>query len=285
MAGFTKLHSKIVYSSVWREPMHVRIVWITMLALANQDGVVEGAANGLAHLAGVTIDEFQDAIGVLCGPDPHSSDGTTGERVEKVPGGWFIINHANYRDVRTREQIKTAERVRKHRERQRESLEDCVTVTGVTVGNAVKRRSASASASESAAVAGTEPDGLAVPSKPKTKVERPDDVPEQVWDDWLALRRAKKAPCSKTALTRFRSEASKAGLSLSEAMEIAVQNGWQGFQAAWVANRGANGQKINPITHSLPPGSYGTLEDYDDDGWGDTVAKMLEEDRKNGTNA
>lgn len=77
------------------------------------------------------------------------------------------------------------------------------------------------------------------------KVTKPDDVPQQVWDDWLVLRKAKKAPVTDTALKRLRSEAGKAGLSLSGAMEICAQNGWQGLQAGWI--------KRNPDAKSHQP--------------------------------
>lgn len=146
--GYTKLHAKIINSSIWEEPVHVRIVWITMLALADQDGIVEGAVNGLARLSRVSLEECQEALERLMGPDPYSSDNTTGERVEAVPGGWFIINHANYRDKQTREQAMTAERVRRYRERRKQDA-PLPSVTTVTANacNAPKRASASASAS------------------------------------------------------------------------------------------------------------------------------------------
>lgn len=115
--GYTKLHSTILDSSVWLEPAHVRLVWITMLAMADQHGVVHASVGGLAHRARVTKEEAADAIARFLGPDPDSRDRTTGERIEEVPGGWLVLNHANYRDRQTREQALTAERVARHRAR------------------------------------------------------------------------------------------------------------------------------------------------------------------------
>lgn len=66
---------------------------------------------------------------------------------------------------------------------------------------------------------------------------KPEDVSEQVWSDWLALRKVKKAPVTATALTRLRSEATKAGLSLQDALTECVANGWQGFNADWIKKR------------------------------------------------
>jgi len=63
---------------------------------------------------------------------------------------------------------------------------------------------------------------------------RPPDVPESVWNDWVALRKAKRAKVSLTALQGLRREAAKAGMSLAAALEHAVTQGWQGFRADWV---------------------------------------------------
>ena len=66
---------------------------------------------------------------------------------------------------------------------------------------------------------------------------KPEDVNEEVWTDWLSLRRVKKAPVTATALTRLRAEATKAGLSLQDALTQCVANGWQGFEAEWIKKR------------------------------------------------
>ena len=68
---------------------------------------------------------------------------------------------------------------------------------------------------------------------------RPDDVPENVWQDFQAIRKAKRAPLNDTALEGIRREAAKAGLGLGEAMAYCCEAGWQGFNAGWYANRTA----------------------------------------------
>ena len=72
MAGYTKLFSSIVLSTVWREPNHVRIVWITMLALAEADGYVGAAVPGLADAARVSIPECLEALASFLAPDEYS---------------------------------------------------------------------------------------------------------------------------------------------------------------------------------------------------------------------
>lgn len=63
---------------------------------------------------------------------------------------------------------------------------------------------------------------------------RPDSVPERVWQDFQAIRRAKRTPLTDTALNGIAREASKAGMSLSEALAMCCERGWQGFNAGWV---------------------------------------------------
>lgn len=73
--------------------------------------------------------------------------------------------------------------------------------------------------------------------KPKRKraaaVARPEDVSEEVWEDFKTLRKAKRAPITETVIRKFRSEAEKAGISLEEAVQYSIFRGWQGFQADW----------------------------------------------------
>lgn len=74
------------------------------------------------------------------------------------------------------------------------------------------------------------------PRKARTSfatVERPDDLPEQLWQDWLELRKAKRAPLNTTTINTFRAEAQKAGISFEEAVSFSVANGYQGFKADW----------------------------------------------------
>lgn len=71
-------------------------------------------------------------------------------------------------------------------------------------------------------------------SAPATAVARPDEVQEQVWSDWLQLRKAKKAPVTETVLRQARAESAKAGLPLNRFLEIWCARGSQGLQADWL---------------------------------------------------
>lgn len=71
-------------------------------------------------------------------------------------------------------------------------------------------------------------------SAPATAVARPDEVQEQVWSDWLTLRKAKRAPVTETVVKQAAAEAAKAGLPLNRFLEIWCARGSQGLQAEWL---------------------------------------------------
>lgn len=61
-------------------------------------------------------------------------------------------------------------------------------------------------------------------------------VDEQLADDFLKARKAKKAPLTKTVLDGIEREAEAAGISVAEAVRICVERNWQGFKAEWLTN-------------------------------------------------
>lgn len=96
MHGYTKLFQSILASSIWCEDDKTRIVWITMLALADQFGVVEASVGGLADLSRVSKEDCQKAIEKFLAPDPDSrSMEYDGRRIERVEGGWKSSTMAN----------------------------------------------------------------------------------------------------------------------------------------------------------------------------------------------
>lgn len=73
----------------------------------------------------------------------------------------------------------------------------------------------------------------------------PADVAEQVWHDWLALRRAKRAPVTATVLAGARAEAVKAEMTLEAFLRVWCARGSQGLEASW----------LKPNERSPPPGT------------------------------
>ncbi|WYX26480.1 hypothetical protein WJ969_13760 [Achromobacter xylosoxidans] len=59
-------------------------------------------------------------------------------------------------------------------------------------------------------------------------------VDRQHAQDWLKVRKDKKAPLTLTAWDLVVEEAEKAGLSVAEAVRISAENSWAGFRASWM---------------------------------------------------
>lgn len=123
-AVFVKLFQSIMKSSVWDESPTTRLVWITFLLLADEDGMVKGVEKGIARAANVSQDDFRKAIEVLEAPDLESqSQDHAGRRIEKVEGGWIVLNYAKYREYRTRAQVKAAEKKQRQRTKRKQDNE------------------------------------------------------------------------------------------------------------------------------------------------------------------
>lgn len=83
-------------------------------------------------------------------------------------------------------------------------------------------------------------------SKSKIVLDKPEDVSSnQIWIDFLALRNARHAPLTETALNIIRKEAEKAGITLDQALETCCMRGWQGFKAEWYL-KGQNASRYQP---------------------------------------
>lgn len=118
---YNKIFTKILDSSIWLEPIPTRVVWLTLIAAMDEDGFAQFASvANLSHRARVSQKAAEEAIASLEGPDANSSDPENdGRRIERVPGGWVVLNAGKYRDLVTREisRQQTRARVAKHREK------------------------------------------------------------------------------------------------------------------------------------------------------------------------
>ena len=146
MSGFTKLVPEIIQSSIWNEPSDVRIVWITLLAMKDENGYVQGDARTIARLANVPTESAEEALRVFQAPDEGSkTPDNDGRRIMRSSGGWIVLNHDIYRAHDDIKREQTRERVRKHRAKAKER--DDVTQCNVT--GALPSASVSASPSVS----------------------------------------------------------------------------------------------------------------------------------------
>jgi hypothetical protein len=74
--------------------------------------------------------------------------------------------------------------------------------------------------------------------KPKresaTVVACPPDVSQQIWNDWVALRKSKKAPITQTVLNGAIAEAKILGWPLEKFLAEWCSRGSQGLKAEWI---------------------------------------------------
>lgn len=102
MTTWSPLWSMVVTSSLWGESKEVRILFVTMLALKDANGMVTSTISGLKRMANLeTVEECAEAMKILESPDTRSDhvQEFDGRRVERVEGGWLILNHVKYRDM------------------------------------------------------------------------------------------------------------------------------------------------------------------------------------------
>ena len=69
---------------------------------------------------------------------------------------------------------------------------------------------------------------------PPAAIAKPDDVDQQTWGDWVALRTKKRATVSITVVEEARRECAKAGLTLERFLQVWCMRGSQGLEAAWL---------------------------------------------------
>jgi len=70
-----------------------------------------------------------------------------------------------------------------------------------------------------------------------TGVACPPDVDQQVWNDWLQLRKTKKASVTETVIRGARNEASKIGWTLEQFLVEWCTRGSQGLKAEWLKEK------------------------------------------------
>lgn len=143
MSGFTKLVPEIVQSSLWNLSSDIRIVWITMLAIKDEEGYVQGDERTIARMANVSIEAASEALRLFQLTDVNSNTpDNEGRRIEHHGGGWIVLNHHLYRTGDRKEYMRNY--MRKKRKREKEE-----NVNTVNINKVLTSASASASASES----------------------------------------------------------------------------------------------------------------------------------------
>ena len=90
-----------------------------------------------------------------------------------------------------------------------------------------------------------------------TVVACPFDVNQQVWDDWLQLRKSKKASVTETVIKGARAEAAKLNWSFEQFLVEWCTRGSQGLKAEWIVEKQTPTQKAQANMNMLTRGLSG----------------------------
>lgn len=107
---YVKVYVEFLESTLWwGENEQTRLIWITLLVAADWEGIYHGTLPGLAGKARVSLEDAERAIERLMTPDKHSrTPDNDGRRVEKIDGGFKLLNYQKYRDKQTPKQEQDA---------------------------------------------------------------------------------------------------------------------------------------------------------------------------------
>lgn len=180
----------------------------------SEDGIMPGLS--LRQIDRKTgIDGFGDALVLIGWLADH-------------PEGVRIVRFDEHNGASAKKRCATAKRVAKHRSSNDEVTHQALRDGAEAVTEALARERVRERED-------TEPIG-SVNKRSRTLAVRPSEVPEQVWADFLAIRKAKRAPLTESAISGIEAQARLAGITLADALAVCCSRGWQGFDAKWMGN-------------------------------------------------
>ena len=184
MSGFVKIYgTQLLDSTLWMEDWQARLVFVSMLALADQKGFVNiPSVRVLASRLNLPQVEVERGLEVLLAPDKESrSPEEEGRRVLALETGWHVVNYEKYREFRTERQEAARLRVAKWRD------DRVRTSNAGTHGDT--RVHAEAEAELKAEPVSANPTGPPHPTERETRPEGPKaDRVKVVWDYYIDAR-------------------------------------------------------------------------------------------------
>ena len=240
MNGYSKLAASIVTSSIWTEADTTRIVWITMIAIANQHGEVNASIPGLARVSGVSIPACEAALATFLAPDAYSrTKDDEGRRIQVIEGGWWMINHGKYRELAGGDDRANSNAIRQKRYRDRKNRNNVTPnvtpppLLGVT-RNALTTVICQAEAeAEAEAEAKRETKKVAsLPSVDAFELYPNLNTPEfkAAWQMWIENRKQRKKGLTIHARDLQLAKLSKFGHELAiQSIKLSIENSWTGL--------------------------------------------------------
>jgi hypothetical protein len=250
---YNKIFAKILDSSIWLEDDPTRIVWITFIAAMDETGFAPFAALGnLASRAHVSLEAAKVAVGILESPDPESSDPENdGRRIEKIPGGWMILNAGKYREIVTRanSQEKNRERVRRFRAKKKAQSNDDIMNGNAANGlqsalpqdveptppqTALNSPESDSGVGEGAGTPATPPTRQCAQASPQ-KFELPTWIPTDLWLGFEEMRKTIRAPLTDHGRRNIINELQRqkdAGGDPLKTLNESITKSWRGVYPA-----------------------------------------------------
>lgn len=242
---YAKIFSQIYDGTLCTNgPWEALVTFQQLLILADQDGNVDMTIPAISRRTTIPREIIERGIEALLLPDIESRTPTEGGRriIPLSDGrawGWKIVNYQTYRQIKREQDRRDYHREYYHKRKSEASTSTQRDSTSQPIAEA-----------EAEAEAKTEAKKERVPRKRSTAPSAPDGVSQEVWADWLEVRKVKKAAVTGTSIEGIRAEAIKAGLTLQQALETCCRQGWAGFKAAWVTE--ASGAR-QPARQSAAP--------------------------------
>lgn len=213
--------------SILSLPIEARWLYVTILLSADDVGLFEATSFKLARRADIRRESGDKLIQLLADNDLIRLYEVDGKRYGFIP------------KFRQRLQIKRSRYPHPPGGLLADDLDALNKINELGTKTTVVQQRSTVPNPLSTVVQPPEPEPEPEPEKKKpntrtsTVVECFSGVDPQVWNDWLAIRKAKKLPLTKTAMAQVEAEVKKAGISMQEALKECCLRGWGGFKASW----------------------------------------------------
>lgn len=230
MSNYVKLYDGFWRGSMRDEPPYTRLLFLAMLSLADENGVVHGTNGFLASFAGISLQDVEDSLKRLQQPDPEStSQELEGRRIVRYGSGsnrWLVVNYKKYYE-RSR-QIDRAENKREWDRLNRPS------------GHARNKQSDTVRHSPNSPTQSEQSD----PNLKELNLEElnlennPPIIPpsldtkefRKAWDLWMKHRTEIKKPLKPTTIHLQIKKLEEMGVERAiRALQHSIENGWQGI--------------------------------------------------------
>lgn len=102
---YVKIPNSLLHSDLWGNDHVAKIVWITMVLMADRDGFVDASVDGVARAAVIERAAAERALERLSAPDKRLDGGLLGglgRYVARVGLGWRVLGFESFVDEPSR---------------------------------------------------------------------------------------------------------------------------------------------------------------------------------------